>query len=299
MKIYNIGSMNLDYVYQVEHFVRAGETIGSLGMQVFPGGKGLNQSVALARAGAKAAHAGKIGAEGEILRKTLSDAGVDVSGVVLGYGTSGHAVIQVDRRGQNSILLYGGTNRQMDPDFIEKALSGCKAGDILLLQNEVNNLRSIMESAHSKGLRIALNPSPFDDSVPELPLAYVRWFLLNELEGTALSGKEEPEAIASGILEKYPDSAVVLTLGGKGVLYADSQRRERFGVYDVPVVDTTAAGDTFTGYFLAGIAEDLPMREVLRRASLASALAVSRKGASPSIPLLKEVLSADNLSIKK
>lgn len=292
MKVCNIGSLNLDYVYQVVHFVRPGETIGSLGMQVFPGGKGLNQSVALARAGARVLHAGKIGAEGEILRTTLKEAGVDVSLIEVGEGASGHAIIQVDKSGQNCILLYGGTNQQLDREYIETVLSQCEAGDILLLQNEVNNLPLIMRLAHEKGMRIALNPSPFDDSLLQLPLEYVQWFVLNELEGMAVSGEKEPEKIVSGILGKYPDSAVVLTLGKDGVVYADKNVRERHGIYKVPVVDTTAAGDTFTGYFLAAIAEGLSVKEVLSRASRASSIAVSRKGAAPSIPLLKEVLSA-------
>jgi ribokinase len=293
VKVCNVGSLNMDYVYHVDHFVRPGETIGSLGMQVFPGGKGLNQSVALARAGAQVLHAGKIGAEGKILRQILSDAGADVSLIHVGEGASGHAIIQVDQSGQNCILLYGGTNHQLDSEFINAALEKCETGDILLLQNEVNNLGLLMELAHQKGMRIAFNPSPFEESLLELPLEYVTYFLLNEIEGQAISGETDPEIIADGILRKYPGSKVVLTLGKDGVFYADADDRVRQGIFKVPVADTTAAGDTFTGYFLAGIADDLPVRENLRRASLASSIAVSRKGAAPSIPLLNEVLSSN------
>jgi ribokinase len=291
MKVFTIGSLNLDYVYQVDHFVCPGETIGSLGMNVFPGGKGLNQSIALARAGAQVIHVGKIGKEGSILRETLADSGVDVSKVAIGDGASGHAIIQVDKAGQNCILLYGGTNHQLDEAFIDEALLQCEKDDILLLQNEVNNLEYIMRRAHEKGMLIAFNPSPFDEHIQELPLSLVHWFLLNELEGMEISGQKEPEQIAAGIRRKYPDSAIVLTLGKDGVLYMDDTCCEKQGIFKVPVVDTTAAGDTFTGYFLAGISEGLPIKETLRIASLASSIAVSRKGAAPSIPWREDVFT--------
>ena len=294
MKIYNFGSLNLDYVYQVDHFVKPGETISSVNMQVFPGGKGLNQSVALARSGAKVLHAGKIGEQGEMLLDTLTASGVDVSLIKTGDGATGHAIIQVDKNGQNCIVLYGGTNRQMDSEYIKFVLSGCKSGDILLLQNEINNLSSIIEQAHEKGALIALNPSPFDDSLLKCPLQYVRWFLMNELEGMAISNQKDPDAIVLAILAKYPGSAIVLTLGKDGVLYADKDCRERHGIFQVPVVDTTAAGDTFTGYFIAGVAQGLPIKEVLRHSSLASSLAVSRKGAASSIPSIEEVLNSSH-----
>lgn len=298
MKIINIGSLNLDYVYHVDHFVRAGETIASSEMQVFPGGKGLNQSVALARAGASVVHAGKIGEDGVLLKTTLADAGADVGLIEIGKGASGHAIIQVDKSGQNCILLYGGANHQIDRPFAEHALSVCEAGDILLIQNEVSNLSVMMDLAHQKKLRVAMNPSPFEDHLLNLPLGYVTWFILNEIEGAAISGETNPEDIASKILEKYPKSAVVLTLGGQGVLYADAQGRFRHGVYDVPVVDTTAAGDTFTGYFLACMEKSLSIEAALKYASRASALAVSKKGASPSIPYWDEVNGANHLCLK-
>ena len=294
MKVCNIGSLNIDYVYTVEHFVRPGETISSTNMERFAGGKGLNQSIALARAGAPVVHAGKIGAEGAFLKDTLVQSGVDVSMVKQGEGSSGHAIIQVDEKGQNSILLFGGTNQQMDEAFVDEVLAGCESGDILLLQNEINQLPLIVKKAYEKGMRIALNPSPFNDKLREVPLECVRWFILNEIEGQEIAdGATSPDAIVDTLLARYPGCGVMLTLCKYGSLYADAQQRLRQDIFPVKAVDTTAAGDTFTGYFLAGLLQELPMKTILRRASLASSIAVSRKGAAGSVPTLAEVLAAE------
>lgn len=291
MNILNFGSLNLDYVYRVPHFVRPGETLSSVSMQTFCGGKGLNQSIALARAGAQVFHAGQVGPEGDILLQKLRDAGVDTSFVRAGSNVTGHAIIQVDAAGQNCILLHGGANREIDADFVTEVLRHFGKGDILLLQNETSALPSLLSTAAERGLRVAFNPSPFDDAIRSLPLQAVTWFLLNETEGQALTGESEPDAICTALLEKHPGSAVVLTLGPRGVLYRTWQTRQTFGVYPVPVVDTTGAGDTFTGYFLAGILAGLEAHETLRRASAASSLAVSHNGASDSIPCLNDTLA--------
>lgn len=292
-KILNFGSLNIDYVYQVEHFVRPGETLSSQSLQLFCGGKGLNQSVAAARAGAAVFHAGRIGKDGTMLAELLQGAGVDTTHVRVGDTMSGHAIIQVDSGGQNCILLHGGENRLVDETMADEVLADFGEGDILLLQNEISSVPAIMERARGRGLRIALNPSPADDRLASFPLESVSWFILNDLEGEALTGEQEPERIVSALLGRYPASAVVLTLGKQGVLYAKGTERLSHGIYAVPRVDTTGAGDTFTGYFLAGAAAGLPMEEVLRRASIASSLAVSRAGAAASIPELNEVLEAN------
>ncbi|MDR3552645.1 MAG: ribokinase [Clostridia bacterium] len=291
MKILNFGSLNIDYVYSVEHLVQPGETIPSRKLEIFCGGKGLNQSVALARAGADVFHAGMVGSDGAILTERLRGAGADVSNVAVGSGVSGHAVIQVDRSGQNCILLHGGANAEIGPEFIRRVICRFGEGDILLLQNEISGIAEIMEAAHRQGLRIAFNPSPVDERIAGYPLEYVTWFILKEIEGAALSGNGVPDEITGGLLKKYPGSRVVLTLGRQGVRYSDGQVSAAHGIYPVKVVDTTAAGDTFTGYFLAGVLEELPIGETLRRASVASSIAVSLMGASNSIPALAQVLA--------
>jgi ribokinase len=293
MKVCNIGSLNIDYVYAVEHFVRPGETIGSARMDVFPGGKGLNQSVALSKAGAQTFHAGKVGREGLFLKETLADAGVDISMVQTVDEPNGHAIIQVNPSGQNCILLYGGANRQIDEPYVDAILSRFGRGDILLLQNEVNLLPYIVARAYETGMRIALNPSPFDDNINHIRLEHIRWFILNETEGRDFTGASDPEEIIDRLLHRFPDTGVMLTLGEKGSVYADIERRVSQDAFCANVVDTTAAGDTFTGFFLAGILQNQPLETTLRRASLASSIAVSRKGAAKSIPAIAEVIEAE------
>lgn len=292
MKILNFGSLNIDKVYQVPHFVRPGETLSSLRMDIFAGGKGLNQSTALAKAGAQVYHAGKIGKDGRFLTQLLAENGVDCSCVLQGDGETGHAIIQVDEKGQNSILLFGGANRDIDKADVAQVLNQFEKGDILLLQNEISAMGDIVEMAYAKGMRIALNPSPMDASLLALPLSKVEWFIMNEVEGADISGKTEPEEIIQVMLEKFPQSKVVLTLGEGGVWYADANNRAQHGIFFVDVVDTTAAGDTFTGYFLALVNEGAAVEEALAMASKASALAVSRAGAAGSIPVREEVEKA-------
>ncbi len=291
MKILSLGSLNLDHVYAVDHFVKAGETIASLGMNEFCGGKGLNQSVALSRGGADVYHAGKIGADGVVLRERLASSGVNVDYTMVEPGVpTGHAIIQVDPKGQNCIIIHGGSNQAIDPVFIDEVVSHFDSGDIALLQNEISNLDYAITRAAEKGLLVALNPSPINDALINSPaLKYVKWFILNEIEGFDLSGEKEPAAICRVLHAKYPGCVVVLTLGKDGVLYSDGVTTAQHGIYNVPVVDTTAAGDTFAGFFLACTAAGHSIDKTLELASKASSLAVSRAGASDSIPTIAEV----------
>lgn len=292
MKILNFGSLNIDYVYAVDHFVRPGETLASSRREVFPGGKGLNQSVALARAGADVWHAGGIGlSDGGFLKKMLDDSGVHTD-YVREYDTAtGHTVIQVDSSGQNCILLFGGANRIQTPEFIDHVLSGFSKGDYLVLQNEINDVDYIMKKAHERGMIIFLNPSPYNKDVGSLPLEYADCFLLNEIEAEDICKSESgnPDTLLDILHHKFPGAQIVLTLGKTGVIYRDGQQVFRHGIYRVPVVDTTAAGDTFTGFFISCLAQDMGAERSLEYASIASSIAVSRKGAAPSIPTLEEV----------
>lgn len=290
MKFLNFGSLNLDFVYDVEHFVRPGETISSAALNTFSGGKGLNQSVALSRAGAQTYHGGCIGKDGQILLDGLRAAGADVSFVrVLKSCRTGHAIIQVDPSGQNCILLFGGANQAVTDVQIEETLSRFGAGDFLLLQNEINGLEQLMEKAAEKEIRIAFNPSPIDGKISQLPLENVEFFLLNEIEGAALGGGNTPEEVLDGLKRRFPGAKIVLTLGKDGALYFDGEKTFFQPIFPIKAVDTTAAGDTFTGYFLEAVGRGLPGDQCLRRATAASAIAVSRKGASPSIPGAAEV----------
>ena len=244
MKALNYGSLNIDFVYNVEHFVRSGETISSQNMAIFAGGKGLNQSVALAKSGIDTWHAGCIGED----------------------------------------------------------------GDYLILQNEINEISYIMERAHEKGMIIVLNPSPMDEKIRTYPLEYVDYFLLNEIEAKDLTGFDQNladtdqhrvqemdevssawDALLEEVCSHFPNSKVVLTLGKYGSIYKDEKQKIHQPIMKVPVVDTTAAGDTFTGFFIGSIAQGLSPENAMKIAAKASAIAVSRQGAAPSIPELGEV----------
>jgi ribokinase len=288
-RILNIGSINIDHVYQVPHFALPGETIAASSLSHFPGGKGLNQSIALARAGSDVFHAGRTGPDGTWLIDLMRDEGIDVSFVDSSSGMTGHAIIQVNGEGENSIILFAGANHELARPQIDGILSRFGSDDCLVLQNEVNDIAYIMEEAHKIGMRIVFNPSPLTDGIKNYPLGLVGCFILNDIEGRELSGMGEPEMILDEMKRKFPKAAIVLTLGKNGVLYRDLGPTLSHGVYDVEVVDTTAAGDTFTGFFLSAIAADKPADEALRIASVAASIAVSRKGASSSIPTLREV----------
>jgi len=289
MKIYNLGSLNIDYVYAVEHFVSAGETLSSKSMSVFPGGKGLNQSVALSKAGAKVIHGATIGDNGELLLTALEEVGVDTSRIEKVTGNCGHAIIQVDKNGQNCILLFAGTNHCIDRAYIEKLLIDAQKDDIILLQNEINGLDIVFEIANKKGMQIAFNPSPFHANIMQLPLSYVKWWFCNEIEGAALFGSNKPKEIANSFVKQFPNSNLILTLGKDGSVFVNADTYIEQPIYKASTVDTTAAGDTFTGYFIATLTKKKSIAEALNIASKAAAIAVSRTGAAASIPTLDEV----------
>jgi len=288
-KIYNLGSLNVDYVYRVDHFVAAGETLSSEDMEIFPGGKGLNQSIALARAGAQVIHGAIIGDGGERLLHALREAEVDTSRIEVRSGSCGHAIIQVDKTAQNCILLFPGTNHSIDREYIEKFLCDAERGDVLLLQNEVNSLDEIFAIAHQKQMRIAFNPSPYHVDILQLPLSCIEWWFCNEVEAAAIFGSSDPKEIAAAFVDRYPHSNLILTLGEKGSLFINATTQLEQPIYSVRAVDTTAAGDTFTGYFLAALTCGADAASALRLAAKAAALAVSRHGASTSIPMRSEV----------
>lgn len=292
MKLLNYGSLNLDYVYKVPHFVTPGETLAATEQAVHPGGKGLNQSIALARAGVKVYHAGAVGRGGEPLAELLKENGVDIAFLRPVDSLQGNAVIQVNESGENCILLYGGSNQAITKEHIDETLGHFNAGDYLVLQNEISNLIYLIEQASKIGMQIVLNPSPFNEELKDIDYNNITWLLINEVEGRQITGESAPNAILNTLNQRYPSLKVVLTLGGKGAMCFSQGEVFHQSIFDVEVVDTTAAGDTFTGFFLSGVMEGKSMAECLRSASKASAISVSRPGASVSIPTAEEVDAA-------
>ena len=292
MKVLNIGSMNLDLVYSVDHIVQPGETEASVSMNTFLGGKGMNQSVALAKAGVEVYQGGMIGEDGQPFLDACAEYGVRADFIRKVEGKSGHAVIQIDSSAQNCILLYGGANQMLTESYVDEVLEHFGAGDILLLQNEVNLLPYIVDKAYEKGMQIALNPSPFNEKLSKVDMTKISIFLLNEVEGNQVTGLTAPEEIIAKMQELYPHAKIVLTLGKDGAVYAEGEQRFFQPIFPVKAVDTTAAGDTFTGYFLAGLAEGMAIPETLKMSAKASSIAVSRAGAVPSIPYRAEVMAA-------
>ena len=297
MKVLNFGSLNIDYVYRVDHILVKGETESSFSRNIFAGGKGLNQSVALGRAGVNVYHAGCIGEDGRFMVELLNEAGVDTRFVkVLTDSPSGHTVIQNDKEGDNCILLYGGANIRVTKEQVDETLKGFDAGDYLVLQNEISELPYIIEKAHEKGMVIVLNPAPMNENIQRLELSYVDYFILNEIEAAQLTARSsditrqpDEEELVNALRKEFPSAKTVLTLGAAGSVYIDDKETIRQGIYEVKPVDTTAAGDTFTGYFLAGMTEGKPVKEALDMAAKASSITVTRPGAAPSIPLRSEL----------
>lgn len=288
-KLVNLGSLCVDHVYRVAALVGAGETLASASHRVFPGGKGLNQSLAAARAGVEVLQFGCVGDDGQMLLEILRDAGVDTGGVrTLSAETSGHAVIQVNDRGENGIVIAGGTNRMLTDVDWQAALSSLESGDWLLLQNEINSLEEILGLAGDTPGRVAFNVAPVDGREQNYDLTSVDLLIVNEVEARALLGSATIErsdrAVAEALAVAHPGMDVVLTCGRNGLVYARGDDITHLPAFAVTAVDETAAGDAFIGYLLAELIAGETIADALRVGSAAGALAVTIAGAASSIP---------------
>ena len=276
MKALVFGSLNIDYVYAVDHFVRAGETLASDARNVFCGGKGLNQAIALRRAGVEVWQAGAVGRDDcEPLFQILQDAGVRTELIRRKDVPSGHAIIQK-------------TDQEIDA-----GLERFSPGDFIVVQNETNQTKRLLEKAHDRGMTTALNPSPMDETILGISPGDVDYLILNEVEGAALCGgtaRSEKEMLRQ-LMADYPKTQILLTAGAAGAYFGYQTEQVFQPAFSVEVVDTTAAGDTFTGFFLGEVMRGAPAARALESAARAAAIAVSRNGASASVPDLREVMS--------
>ena len=290
MAVYNFGSINIDYIYRVEHFVAPGETLASTGFQTVLGGKGANQSVACARAQCEVFHVGGIGQADASQLNVMQEAGVDISAVTLHPSTaSGHAIIQVNKDAENAIILYPGANHSLSPEQIKSALTNATKDDWVLLQNETNCIADIIDIAHDAGIKVAFNPAPMTDDVKALPLDKVAILIVNEVEAMQLTGAATIDDAKAKLTADYPALTVILTLGKSGAIGMQQGELTHVSAFLVETKDTTAAGDTFIGYLLAMLHKGQSLKHAMLHASAASALAVTRVGAVPSIPQLAEV----------
>ena len=288
-KIINFGSINIDHVYRVPHLVKPGETLPSLDLVTGLGGKGANQSVAIARAGVSVAHVGRVFKGDTWAVALLASTGVDTDNIALIEGASGHAIIQVDDQGENAIVLHGGANQSFSIADIESALNHNQQARYLLMQNETNLLAEAFELAQAKGIKIVLNPAPMTDNIKDLPLAKLDTLIVNRGEAEALCGAADIDQMTQQMAALAPQTRVVVTLGGDGAMLLANGEVTHMNSPSVDVVDTTGAGDTFVGYFLAGVAEGMNDHDALQRACLAGSIAVTRQGAITAIPDRSEV----------
>jgi len=284
MKILNFGSINKDFFYSVNDFVKPGETISSIKYNVKIGGKGLNQSVGISKAGQKIYHAGIINKDDTFILDRLKKWNINCENIVLGVNPTGHAIIQVDKNGENSIIIHGGANHDFDIKFIKSVLSKFDSGDILVLQNEINNIKEIIDRAHHKKMKIVFNPAPFNNEILSYDLNKISTLILNQTEGEALSKEKKPVNILRVLKSKFNNTEIILTLGEKGSLYSFKDELLKIKAHKVDTVDTTGAGDTFIGYYVAGIASKMNKKDNLKRASKAAAIATTKLGGAGSIP---------------
>jgi ribokinase len=288
MAIWNLGSINADMVYALPHLPTAGETLAALDLQQFLGGKGANMSVAAARAGSHVCHIGAVGPDGGWAVDRLLEYGVDTRHIAQIDTPTGHAIIAVDRQAENQIILFPGANREITSDQLGQALTQAASGDILVLQNETNMQPEAAKMGRDLGLRVCYAAAPFDAEAVQSVLPCLDILFLNEVEAQQLQHATGKTPMELGVAD------VIITLGAKGARHFCAETGDTFDIpaHTVTAVDTTGAGDTFTGYVLSGLDRCLPMPQAMALASRAAALMVTRSGTADVIPDLKEVQEA-------
>ncbi|MFT2110019.1 ribokinase [Marinomonas sp. 2405UD68-3] len=289
MTVYNFGSINLDHLYKVHHFVRPGETMASEGYQMQLGGKGANQSIALAKANAPVRHVGAVHLDDKSVLDQLSSIGVDTSLIAQTKTPTGHAIIQLNKEAENAIILFAGANHTLSEEQVDGVIDHIAMNDWVLLQNETNQIDYIVKQAHKKGIPVAFNPAPMDVELTQSLMPFIRLLVVNEVEAMDLMQVATIDAAKELLQQQYPNLAILMTLGSEGVRYLCGEEEVYVPAFKVTPVDTTAAGDTFIGFCLAALMEKTSIEDALARACAASALCVTRLGAAPAIPSKQEV----------
>lgn len=292
MKVLSFGSLNYDHVYQMDHFTEPKETQSSLGYNRNYGGKGLNQSIALAKAGLEVYHAGRVGNDGQDFIDYLNHYGVHTDYLLKDNSiATGHAIIEVCN-GQNRIVLHGGANQAIDEKQVDEVLSHFEKGDVLLIQNEISSTAYLISKAHELGMTIVFNTAPMNDKVFTYPLDLIDIFVVNEIEGAGLAeiNSKDLDEIVLALKKKFADKKIVMTAGENGSYYIENETLIHQDAFMVKAIDTTAAGDTFTGFFLASLLQNGDVKKALELASKASSITVQGVGAAQSIPSMDQLV---------
>lgn len=299
MKILNFGSLNIDIFFRVENIVKPGETISAKSIEKRPGGKGLNQSVALSKSFENVYHAGSVGDDGIFLIDYLNSENINTKYIKKSDKLTGNAIIQVDDRGENSIVLYKGANFDNDKKFIDEVLDNFDKDDILLLQNEISSMKYLIDKAYEKGMKIVLNPSPITDEIKEFDFNKIDLLLVNEIEAKNIANKNSVDESIDYFTTTYKNINLIVTVGSKGSIFVNKNEKIKQEGIKVQSVDSTGAGDTFTGFFVSYFYQGKNVRDCLKFASLASALSVTKSGASISIPSLCDVKEFERKNVWK
>lgn len=284
-RVWCMGSINVDMFYDVPHIPAPGETLASTNHSVGLGGKGANQSVAAARAGATVNHIGAVGDGAEWIFERLSSFGVNTDHISISKEPTGHAIISVADDGENAIVILAGANGAIEKSEIRSALEEAEPGDILLMQNETNMQEEAALFAKDLGLRTFYSAAPFDSNAVKKVLPMIDTLLLNEIEAEQLQDALQQSLFSLDVPH------IVVTLGGDGARWIDTTNHDSFDIPAIKVtpIDTTGAGDTFAGYLAAALSKGVVPRDAMRLANKAAALKVTRKGTADAIPSLSEV----------
>ena len=293
-----VGSINMDLVVRTAILPGPGQTVQGRNFTTIPGGKGANQAVAAARLGGRAHMIGKVGGDdfGEHLLMCLGKNQVDTSAVVVAEGiSSGLAIIMVDSQGENSICVVSGANGQMHPDDVTAQEELIAKADVLLLQLElpVPTVLQAIRLARKHGVKTILDPAPALADTPA-ELLKVDIITPNHIEAGMMAGEpiadvRSAKTVAAALVANGPEAAVV-TIGEKGAVLVDKSHRIRhFSAPKVSIVDTTAAGDAFTGALSVAIAREHTAANAIRYANAAGALACTKFGSQPAMPTRREV----------
>ena len=277
MTIYNLGSINIDHIYLMPHLVMPGETLAASDYQAALGGKGANQSIAIARAGSDVIHGGMINIADEDWLDSMAEAGVDIRHIIRSDDMpTGHAIVAVDEgKGENQIILSPSANAAIPNDLIGDLLKEAQPSDWALAQNETNQTTYFLKQAKAKGLKICYSAAPFVAEVTAELLPIVDLLVVNEIEAKELS-----DHLGEDINVEH----LIITKGADGADYFHQGSHHHIPAVPANAVDTTGAGDTYLGYVLAGLDQRMAILDAMKLAAKAAAFQVERHGASDAIP---------------